>query len=332
MLDRDFFNVAARFADAHSAIDVIEHARFSCWRNAGAVDAHPRPLAVRERYGDSVVDLRDEPSVFLGVSSGGLFRLDRIRDLGLRFDPHIRPNFEDAQFAVRFLLDLPAPGVGLLRDRVCTSTEARGNSATLQSSMSHPGRYADVLELGYLDIIERGRRPDGSVPAWIQQLIVYELSWYLSGDERISTTVRVPPELAPRFHELLDRILRELDPAVVARHRSRELEPVWVDLLAHAGRDTDWHSPAVVRSRDDRAMRLRRFNYRYVGRPPRETFRAGGETIKPAFQKTMAHRYFDRDFLWERILWLPDVADLEISPRRRADGPVPGGTAADATA
>jgi hypothetical protein len=72
-----------------------------------------------------------------------------------------------------------------------------------------------------------------------------------------------------------------------------------------------------------------------------ETFRANGEAMQPAFQKTMAHRYFERDFLWERILWLPDVDDLEIaldgepmavarswpgveaatSPRRRPDLP-----------
>lgn len=312
MLGRDFFDIAARFADAHPSVEVLSSKPIFLLEDRGRrQDGHPR----RWQYADGnrVVDLRDEPSVFLGVSSGGLFRLDRIRDLGLRFDPRIRPNFEDAQFAVRFLLDLSTPTLGLLRDAVYVYRKRAAGTSTLQGSMSHPGRYADVLELGYLDIIERGRRPDGSVPEWIQQLIVYELSWYLSGDERISTTVRVPPELAPRFHELLDRILEELDPAVVARHRSRELEPVWVDLLAHAGRHTDWHSPAVVRSRDDRAMRLRRFNYRYVGRPPSETFRAGGETIEPAFQKTMAHRYFDRDFLWERILWLPDVADLAIA-------------------
>ena len=173
----------------------------------------------------------------------------------------IQPSFEDAHFAVRYLLDLPRPVIGLLQDSVYVYRKRAAGTSLMQGSMRHPGRYTDVLELGYLDIIERGRRPDGSVPAWIQQLLVYELSWYLSGDERISTTVRVPPELAPRFHELFDRILRELEPAVVARHRSRDLEPVWRDLLGargtrrglalagrreHAGRSDDGPAPVQL--------------------------------------------------------------------------------------
>lgn len=312
LLDRDYLRAADRFARADpdlqvmSALPVILHELTGSLRRR-----HPRQWQYAR--GDRTADLLDEPSVFLGVSSGSFFRLDRIRAANLEFDIRVRPNFEDGHFAVRYLLDLPRPVIGLVHDSVYVYRKRAANNSATQGSLRHPGRYSDVLELGYLDIIERGRRPDGSIPAWIQQLIVYELSWYLAEDERVSTNVRIPPELAVRFHGLLDRILGELDPAVVTQHRSRTLEPVWIDLLARTGRGIDWHSPAVVRSRRDRAMGLRRFHYRYVGRPPKETIRAGGEEIEPAFAKTMAHRYLERDFLWERILWLPDAADVEIA-------------------
>jgi hypothetical protein len=59
-------------------------------------------------------------------------------------------------------------------------------------------------------------------------------------------------------------------------------------------------------------MRLRRIQYRFVGAPPAEAFLSGGAAIRPAFAKTMAHRYFGRDFLFERIVWLPETADLEV--------------------
>jgi glycosyltransferase involved in cell wall biosynthesis len=323
VLRRDYLRAAHRFARDHPGIEVLSPRPVILQESTGVIGPHPR----RWQYarGTRSADLTVEPNVFLGVSAGSFFRLDRIQAAGLTFDTRITPNFEDGHFAGRYLLDLPRPVVGLLRDAVYVYRKRAAGTSLMQGSMRNPGRYTDVLELGYLDLIERGRQPDGSVPEWIQQLIVYELSWYLSGDERISTSVRVPPELAPRFHALLDRILRELDPAVVERHRSRRLDPVWIDLLAHSGRGVDWHSPAVVRSRRDRAMRLRRFQYRFVGRPPTEVFRTARDAIRPAFQKTMAHRYFGRDFLWERILWMPDVPDLEIvlddEPMLRAGAP-----------
>ena len=316
ILDPDFLGAADRFARANPDVELLSGLPVILDELAG-----PKPGPTRRRHprhwqyrdGDRTVDLADDPNVFLGVSSGSFFRLDRIRAGDLAFDTRIRPSFEDGHFAARYLLALPRPRLGLVPGSVYLYRKRAAGDSAMQGSMSHPGRYSDVLEHGYLDLLARGRGPGGAAPAWIQQLIVYELSWYLSGDERISTTVSVPPELAPRFHELLDRLLQELDPAVVARHRSRTLEPVWLDLLAHAGRGLDWHSPEVVRSRHDKAMGLRRYQYRYVGRPPRETFRTGAEALRPAFQKTMAHRYFERDFLWERILWLPDVANLEVA-------------------
>jgi glycosyltransferase involved in cell wall biosynthesis len=311
LVEKDYLRAADRFARGNPEIALMSARPIIVQGPIGSRGRqHPRNWQYTS--GSRAADLGTEPSVFLGVSSGSFFRLDRIRAANLEFDTRLKPNFEDGHFAVRYLLSLPRPVIGLLHDSVYVYRKRAAGDSALQRSMGNPGRYGTVLELGYLDIIERGRRPDGSVPAWIQQLIVYELSWYLSEDERITTSVRVPPALAPRFHELLDRILLALDPEVVGRHQPRAMTPVWLDLLAHAGRGLDWHAPAIARTWRDRAMGLSRFQYRYVGRPPKETFRAGGQVIPAAFQKTMVHTYFDRDFLWERILWLPDVADLEI--------------------
>ena len=171
-----------------------------------------------------------------------------IRAAALAFDTRIRPNFEDAHFAVRYLLDLPRPVVGLLRDARVRLSQASGRELALQGSMRHPGRYAEVLELGYLDCIERGRQPDGSIPEWIQQLIVYELSWYLSGDERISTTVRVPR----RAGAAVPRAARPDPSDARSGGRRPGTEPGrWTRCGSTCsrmrGRGLDWHSPDVVR-------------------------------------------------------------------------------------
>ncbi len=311
VLDRDYLRAADRFAAANPSVELLSARPILLDDATGTLSrAHPR----RWQYvhGNRAADLSDEPNVFLGVTPGGFFRLDRIQSEAIRFDERIRPTFEDAHLTVRYLLSLPRPVIGLVHDAVYVYRKRAAGPSTLQGSMRDPGRYSVVPELGYLDVLERARGADGRIPAWVQQLIVYELSWYLSEDERISSSVRVPPELAPRFHELLDQILQRLEPEVVGRHGVRHLTSAWFDVLARAGRPERWHSPTVVRTRRDRVMGLRRYQYRYVGDPPVEVIRtAAGETVEPAFQKTMARPYLGRDLLWERILWLPD-ADLLV--------------------
>jgi glycosyltransferase involved in cell wall biosynthesis len=329
VLDRGYLRAADRFAAANPGVELLSARPIVLDEAGGALSgAHARRW--QYAHGNRAADLRDEPNVFLGVTPGSFFRLDRIQAEAIRFDERIRPTFDDTHLAVRYLLSLPRPVVGLLHDAVYVFRKRAAGRATLPGSTGDPGYYSVVPELGYLDVLERARRPDGTIPAWVQQLIVYELSWYLSQDERIPSRVRLPPELAPRFHELLDRILRCLEPDVVARHGARRLTSAWFDVLARAGRPDRWHSPTVVRARGDRAMGLRRYHYRYVGEPPAELIRtASGQTVEPAFQKTMAHRYLGRDLVWERILWLPD-SDLafeldgeEIPQGSRWDGPRP---------
>lgn len=311
MLDRNFFRVAGAFARRHPDVEVM--AGKTIWFREDAAhlaDAHPR----RGQYGpgNRVVDLEDDPNVFNGSTNVSLYRLDRIRELGLRFDPLIRPNFEDGHFSCCYLLGLDRPAVGILRDaRYIYRLRAAGDS-TLQTSLSHAGRYTDVLEYGYLDVIKLARARLGRVPEWLQHVLIYELSWYLSADEQITTTIRLPEELVPRFHALLGEILRNLDPEVVARHRVRRLRAVWVDIFSHAFRDAPWHTPAVVRTKVDLDTGQQRLAYRFVGAQPRETFLLDGQEVAPAFTKTRPHRYFWRPLIDERVLWLPTAPGLRV--------------------
>lgn len=310
-LERDFLRVAGDFAGRHPEVEVMAGRPVLLEEAVGRiVDKHPR----RRQYdgGNRLVDLALEPTVFPGSTAVSLYRLDRIRAEGLRFDDRIRPNFEDGHFAVRYLLALEPCLVGVLRDAVYVYRKRAAGTSTLQRSLRDPGRYTDVLEHGYLDTIARARRRFGTVPAWLQHVLIYELSWYLSEDEKISSEARIPPALLPRFHELFARILAELEPEVVAKHDVRRLGSAWVDVLSRAGRGADWHAPYAVRTGADDAMRLRRVSYRFFGRPPSEAFEAGGASIQPAHAKTMAHRWFGRDLLFERIAWLPAGGELRV--------------------
>lgn len=304
VLDRDFFRVAQGFAAAHRTITIMASKPFVLDESGLAKpDSHPR----RWQYepANRLANLRDEPNVFPGSSSVSLFRRDLIEAASLRFDDRVRPNFEDGHFTVRFLLSLSLPEVGLLRDAHYWYRKRSAGTSTLQRSLRDPRRYTDVLEFGYLDVVQRAREQLGEVPPWIQHLLIYELTWYLAEDEKVTSNAIVAPDVAPRFHELLARILREFDPDVIAAHRVRTLRSPWIDILAHAGSESPWHATYAVRTKTDASMDLQRVHYRYVGRRPDDAIEVDGVTVAPVFAKTRAYRYYGADLLLERIVWLP---------------------------
>lgn len=315
MLEPDFLAVAERFAAAQPDVELLAGKPVLLLEDVGRVsDSHPR----RKQYraGTRRVDLDREPNTFPGSATVSLYRRARIEELGLRFDERVRPNFEDGHFAVHYLLGLPAPVVALLREaRYVYRKRAAGNS-TLARSLGDPGRYSAVFEHGYLEVLDAARVRYGRIPPWLQQVLVYELSWYLSDDEKITTAIRIDDDLVPRFHELFRSVVRQLDPDVVGGHRVRRLKPVWIDILSHAGDTEPWHAPRAVRAKVDPEMGLQRISYRYLGRPPVEEFRAGGGRVEPAFAKHAARIYYRAAMLHERVAWLPLADRLEV----RLDG------------
>ena len=319
MLDRDFLAVADRFAAAHPDVEVLGAKPVVLDEATGQVtDSHPR----RRQYaaGNRVVDLERRPSTFLGVSAGSLFRLDRIRASELRYDPRIRPNFEDGHFAGRYVLGLDVPRIGLLRDAKYLYRRRTSKDSTLQTSYSHPGRYSDVLRYGYLDLLQSARDRHGFVPAWVQHLVIYELSWYLSEDEKVATSIRIADDVVPQFHGLLADVVAFLDPAVVLSPTARRLKPTWAAILAYGLRPDAWRSPVAVRTKVDRVTGLQRVCYRYTGAAPPEEFRLDGAPVAPVHGKVMAHVYYRRTLLHERLAWLPADGTLEV---RLGGEPIP---------
>ena len=295
---------STRFSTAHPDVEVLSFHPLSHYEATNQlVDDHPRRWQFE--HGPRAVDLDREPEVFTGGAPVGAFRLDRIRAIGLRFDPRIRPTFEDGHFAMVYVLSLDRPIIGVVPGARYLYRKRADGTSTLQQSWRDPGRLTDVVEFGHLDILERSRRPDGKVPPWVQHLLVYELSWYLAVDGRVSSIVRVPPETFVRFHELMERILPQLDPKIIAAHRIRKMSSIWVDILAHGYRAEPWHGDRAARTRVDRAMGLQRIAYRYIGPPPRERFLVDGAEVTPAFGKVMTHLFFGRVVMLERIAWLP---------------------------
>ena len=102
-----------------------------------------------------VVD--DEPST----------RSARLRAIGLRFEPRLRPTFEDGHFAARYVLvpRRPAHRRWSKDARYIYRRGADGPRLPDPAGRGRdPGRYSTTLELGYLDLVARAK-PAGRLRA-----------------------------------------------------------------------------------------------------------------------------------------------------------------------
>lgn len=315
-LGEAYLRSIAAFADAHPNVELLAARPILYFEAEDRLARHPRWK--QYEAGARVVDLDVEPNVFSGSATVSFFRLDRLRRLGIEFEPRIRPNFEDGHFAVTYLLSLERREVGLVPKAEYLYRKRADLSSALQRSLADPRRYTTVLELGYLGVLERAREARGSVPEWLQQVLIYELYWYLAEDEKLASGAVVDAPTVARFHELLAAVLAEITPEAVRRHRVLMIGSAMADVLAYGGSASPvpWHSPVVVRTAVDRAMGLRRVSYRFRGEQPVEALALDGRPIAPAFEKTIAIVYYGRPLLWERALWMPRAGSLEV----RLDG------------
>ncbi|MCB0917992.1 MAG: glycosyltransferase [Actinobacteria bacterium] len=303
-LDRNYLKIVADFLDANPATELVATTRVMLNDRTGELrDRHP--LRIHFRDGDQMVDLRERPEAFFGSAPAGFFKRELVEAQGLEFDERIRPNFEDGHFCVRYLLACPEPFVAYLQSARYEYRQRADRSSSTQRSSGHPGRYTDVLEYGYLDVLQLASQRYGRVPLWLQTYVMYELAYYMKSAEKGARTVMAARgDVASRFHELMPRIMAHLEPAVTDSFQLKENSSLWRDLYDHAWSNENWHSDYAVVEAFDEPRNLVCITYRFCGKRPQEEYLHGDVPIHPAHSKYRAIDMFDRVVMHERIAWL----------------------------
>lgn len=71
--------------------------------------------------------------------------------------------------------------VGFLKSAHYHYRKRADQSSTMQTSGLQSSRLTDVPRYGYLDALRRGAQVyGGRAPEWLQNMIIYELSYYIS--------------------------------------------------------------------------------------------------------------------------------------------------------
>lgn len=312
VLDPAYLSEVDRFLDRNPETPMVATYRVFLDDSTGELrDAHPLRSHFAGR--SSLRYLDGWPAHFHGSAPAAFFRRERLEELGLRFDPEVRPNFEDGHFCVRYLLAEDRPAVGFVKTAIYQYRKRSDASSTLQTSMADPDRYTKVLRNGYLAVLRQSMKDHDRPPEWLQNYIVYELSWYFTTqDAHAATGGSASGEVATEFHALMAEICPLLDHHVVQSFRLRHLRPSLRYILMHAYTDRSWREPTALVDRLDSHRGLARLRYHFVGPPPREILTVGGVVVDPPFAKSRALTYHDRVLLHERILWASSRSTIRL--------------------
>jgi glycosyltransferase involved in cell wall biosynthesis len=314
VVDPNYFSVVARFLDEHPAADMVAANRWLWFDEDGRL-VNQHPLETFFRY-DRLVDLEDSDGRFHGSAPAAFFRLDRIREHGIRYDDRIRPNFEDGHFCSRYLLLRERPQVGFLQSTRYHYRKRGDQTSSLGSSMSHPGRYSDVFTHGYLAILEEAERVRGVVPQWLKHFLCYEMAGYFGAAHNSSIAVLTEGPLVEELHRHVEEVLAKIEPEVTLAHHEFRVAGHARLVTMYGYREEPWHDAAVYLDKLDPEQHLVRARYRYTGEPPAEEISNGDAPSRPRHAKTRDLSYFGRVLMRERILWLRYRPDLRI----RLDG------------
>lgn len=313
-LDADYLREVALAVDAAPDLAMVATNRL-VWREATGEIADQHPLRDFFAGGNRVEDLDDAPAFFHGAANAAFFRGSVIAAERLRFDPRIRPNFEDGHFCQRYLLATARPLVAFWASARYLYRRRADQSSTTQTSALQPSRFVEVPRHGYLELLREGAdRRGGRAPRWLQNMIIYELTYYLRAEDSAwSGATACRGEVADVFVDLLRDIRSELDTALIQGFSRRLMRAHWRQILLHGLVQERWHTSYVVRQSEDRRHGQVLVAYRFTGLDPGLDASADGRAVTPVASKIRTYRFWEHDVLQERRAWLPDAAVVEVA-------------------
>lgn len=242
---------------------------------------------------------------FHGHAASSFFRLDEIRRASLRFSEQLSTTFEDGHFCTVYLMEVDEPLVGYLPNARYNYRRRGDGTSLLDRSWADPGRFTDVVEHGFLDLLRRGVERYGRAPSWVQGMVLYELSWYFRQNEKSVAPEAAHGETLVRFHELMEQVCSLLDETGIQTYRITTFQATWREILRHGYAGERWHASYAFVDKLDAEQRLMRVRYRYAGEAPDEVLSVGGKRVDPVHGKIRDIRFYDRTVLYERVVWLP---------------------------
>jgi len=304
-LDANYFAEALKFMRLYDLPDLtLLGTHQVVWDETTGLLTDTHPLRHKFATGSRIADLHVEPLVHMSANSS-FMRLGLIRELGLLFDPEVRPNFEDGHFIARYLLLNGTHKLGLLASAKYHYRTRTDGSSLVQVSYLKEDKYTQLLQAGYLDLVETAHRAAGDLPRWLENVLLYELFWYYKNERKIrSITAAAPTTVLPRFHELVGLVLQSISDDAIREFNVMGVEfPIKATFL-HGYAGARW-APEYVRLNEvDEIRQEVHLTYWFTGVNPQERFVVDGQQVEPLHAKTEDFAFYGRVTMRRRHVWL----------------------------
>jgi glycosyltransferase involved in cell wall biosynthesis len=313
--DPDDFLAFTYFSEISSFIDSFEEndgtpqivsSSLRVFLEASGEYRDDHPLQAKFSRGNRVIDLAVDSDCIQMHCSSALFRRSIIDQHALRFDERIRPTFEDSHFIASYLLLTDFPHLGVVATALYFYRKRADASSSIELSGSNPAKYELVPRLGHLAILQAARSHLNSIPVWLQNMVLYDLAWYLKTDaEVVSPTAGLATSVLEEFHKLLGRILQLISADTIEWFSILPISDDIRFVLMHGWRRENYLPSTVILSDVDPAQKLIKLTYRFTGPSPADDFQVDGNKVLAVHAKIRSIEFYQRTLGLERIVWIP---------------------------
>lgn len=267
----------------------------------GLSDRHP--LKQRFEKGNRYLKISEMKNDFqMSVNSVFFNRviIDRMKILSAE---NIKPNYEDGHFVARYLLNNNDKKIGFCQTAKYFYLKRDDASSALDGSMQDRRRYTEVIQLGYLSVLNIAKAKYGEIPIWLQNEILYELFWlirfslnnahrlnFLSDNDKVE------------FKNLLMDCFKHIDKNTI---RDFSLAGCWFFhkkgmLNVFKNHTTNFEISYLDKVNFfERTIRIRYYSTDFNSV---ESLTCDDSRLYPFARKTITHRFLDQVFIYEHIL------------------------------
>ena len=312
-ISRSYFDEAAKALRDTGDEAVLLSANVQRFVETTGKSYDDHPLRHKFRGNATTVDLKYHADFIQTQVASAFFRLDLIRDRDIRFIDGLRVA-EDAVFASTYLLLAPGTIIAPLQNSIYYYRRRAAATSAADTYRTNPDFYFGRFSRGYLPLLELARSR-GDIPRWLENIVLYDLGWFFPREmslERKATHLTEAEKA--QVIELMQRVLGQIDESTIINYRiTRISAEVRALMLTLAGQPLPEVGTVRMSKNVPGSFEL---TYLFQGDQPAELVERNGEPITPLAAKTRKLDYFGQTLLRERIIRLPEVADVGL----RLDG------------
>ncbi len=174
-VDHRYFEEVDTFLRQHENEDIgLVSCNFIYYEN-NAIFQDTHPLNYRFKDVESIVSsTKMQQFIQLAVTSV-FFKKSLLVSKAIEFRKDIRPNFEDGHFVNRYIIENEHIHIAFLKKAKYFYRKRSDRTSTLDTSWKSVGKFLDVPQNGYLDLINIAKQEYNKVPHYIQRTVLYNL-------------------------------------------------------------------------------------------------------------------------------------------------------------